>query len=126
MADAALEHSADRMKHRPSGGTSGADKPHPFATEVARGSTHGDRLRNFPRLLTWPMYAVVQRDALRGRTGIRNPDLAPPLSQGGPRDGASDHVTVVGSEKPVPGEEANVEGQNHVGRRPRRSPPPAR
>src|SRR5215217_5167407 len=110
MAAAALEHTPDCMKHRPSGGTSGADEPHPFATEVTRGSTHGDRLRNFRRLLTRPMHAVVKRDVLWGGTGILNPDLAPLLAQGGPRDGASDHVTVVGSEKPVPGEDANVEG----------------
>jgi len=125
MAFAALEHTSDGMKDRPSRVTAGADEPHPFATEVTRGSTHGDRRRNVPRL-TRPMHAVVKRDALRGGTGIRHPELAPLLSQGGPRDGGSDHVTVVGSEKPVPGEEANVEGQDRVGRRPRRSPPPPR
>ena len=125
MAFAALEHTSDGMKDRPSRVTAGADEPHPFATEVTRGSTHGDRRRNVPRL-TRPMHAVVKRDALRGGTGIRNPDSAPRLSQAGPRDGASDHVTVVDNENPVPGEEANVEGQELVCRRPRRAPPPAR
>ena len=110
VAAAALEHSADRMKLCASRATAGAEEPHPFAPEVTCGSTDSDRRRNIPRLLTRSMHAVVKRDALRGVTGIRNPDLAPLLTQGGPRDGASDHVTVVGREKPVPGEEANVEG----------------
>ncbi len=80
MAAAALEHSADRMKHRPSRATARAEEPHPFATEVTRGSTYADRCRNVPRLLTRSMHAVVKRDALRGGTGIRNPDLAPLLT----------------------------------------------
>ena len=126
MADAAPEHSSNRMKHRPSRATARAEEPRPFATEVARGSGHGDWLRDLRHLLTWSMHQIVKRDALWVGPGIFNPDPAPLLSRGDPGDGAPDHVTAVGSENPVPGEEANVEGQDRVRRRPRRTPPPPR
>ena len=98
MAAAASEHLSDRMKHRPSRATARAEEPHPFAPEVARGSIHGDQRRNVPRPLTRSMHAIVKREVLRGGTGIRNLDLAPLLSQGGPRDGGSYHVTAADSE----------------------------
>src|SRR4051812_37281955 len=126
MADAAPKYPTDAKEHRAPCATARAHKPRPGPTKCAARSVQLDSLSNGVPILIRSTHLVFEGHGVRHVTAVVHANSTDLLTVAAPCFESCDHLSRRDSKVPAPRKDSDVEGQELVGRRPRRSPPPAR